>query len=232
MLNHSAGKEQYRSVFILIVLAIVAAMIAGLPVSSRAQDESAQRDIWQHPDDVMDALGIKAGSSVADVGAGEGYFTFHFAERVGPTGKVYAEDVLPDRMVKILSRAQKENLSQIQTIVGMPNDPRLPVGTLNAILVSNAYHEMHDYDAMLQGMYKALKPGGMIGIIDARAQPGQPRESYYQPHHIPKELVRKDLTRNGFHFLREGREFNPPDEGTRRYYFLIFEKPTSAGNSR
>ncbi|HKF52413.1 MAG TPA: class I SAM-dependent methyltransferase [Candidatus Acidoferrales bacterium] len=230
MLKQAARKEGYRFAFVFLSLALVAATIAGSAVSLPAQDESVQRDRWQRPDEVMDALGIKAGSAVADVGAGNGYFTFHFATRVGPTGKVYAEDVRENEMADIHSGAQKKGLNQIETIVGTPDDPKLPAGTLDAVLVCNAYHEMHDYDAMLQGMYKALKPGGIIGIIDAAAQPGQPRGSYYQPHHIPKELVRDDLARNGFHFLREGRGFVPPDEGTRTYYFLIFEKPaTPAG---
>ncbi|HEV2422441.1 MAG TPA: class I SAM-dependent methyltransferase [Candidatus Acidoferrales bacterium] len=214
-------KKDFRFAFVLLFVM----SLCGLALPLGAQNESAARDVWQRPNEVMDALGIKPGSVVADVGAGSGYFTFHLAERVGPSGKVYAEDVLPDQMVKLLRRAKEENLSQIQTIMGVPNDPRLPVGTLDAILVCNAYHEMHDYDAMLQGMYKALKPGGMIGIIDATAEPGQPRESYYQPHHIPKELVRDDLTRNSFHFVREGNAFKPPDQGSRSYYFLIFEKP-------
>jgi|SRR5690348_2756707 len=211
-----------------IWFAIVAAMFCAVAVPLPAQNETAQRDAWQRPTEVMDALGLKSGSAVADVGAGEGYFTFHFAQRVGPSGKVYAEDLREKEMTDLQARAQKENLPQIQTIVGAPNDPKLPVGTLDAILVCNAYHEFHDYDAMLQGMYKALKPGGVIGIIDAFAEPGQPRESYYQPHHIPKELVRSDLTHNGFQFVKELPGFKPSDEDTRTYYFLLFQKPASA----
>lgn len=223
MLKHSSCKQQFRFAFLLLLVTI----LCGLALPLGAQNESAARDAWQRPNEVMDALGIKAGSVVADVGAGGGYFTFHFAERVGPTGKVYAEDVREKEMEDIRARAGKGNLAQIETIVGTTSDPKLPVGTLDAILVCNAYHEMHDYNAMLQGMFKALKPGGMIGIIDAPAEPGQPRESYYQPHHIPKELVRGDLTRNGFQFVREGNGFKPSDEGSRSYYFLLFEKPAA-----
>ena len=223
MLNYSIHKGRLR--FWCVLTLIVAGVIGGSSVSLRAQSETAARDAWQRPSEVMDALGVKAGSAVADVGAGGGYFTFHFAERVGPTGKVYAEDVREKEMADIRVRAAKENLGQVETIVGTTSDPKLPVGMLDAVLVCNAYHEMHDYDAMLQGMFKALKPGGMVGIIDAPADPGQPRESYYQPHHIPKELVRDDLTRNGFQFVREGKGFTPTDEGSRSYYFLIFEKP-------
>lgn len=227
MPSYFVPKRTLRFTFAWLSLGIIAAMICGA-APSRAQNETAQRDAWQRPDEVMDALGLKTGSAVGDIGAGEGYFTFHFAQRVGPSGKVYAEDLREKEMAGVQARAQKENLPQIQTIVGTPSDPKLPEGQLDAILVCNAYHEFHDYDAMLRGLFKALRPGGVIGIIDAFAEPGQPRESYYQPHHIPKELVREDLTRNGFQFGKELPGFKPSDEGTRSYYFLIFQKPTSA----
>jgi len=175
----------------------------------------------------MDAVGIKAGSTVADVGAGEGYFTFRLAARVGPTGKVYAEDILDDRLEQIRRGAAKRKLAQIETILGTTSDPRLPAERLDAILVVNAYHEMREYDAMLRGMFRALKPGALLGIIDAPAQAGQPRESYYDRHRIPEELLREDLARNGFTFLRQQATFTPPDSD-RTYFFLIFEKPAPA----
>lgn len=228
MLHPSRGKEQFRFALALLFAAMIAALMGWAAVPATAQNETAHRDAWQRPNEVMDALGIKSGSVVGDIGAGGGYFTFHFAERVGPSGKVYAEDLRENEMKDVQARAQKENLPQVQTIVGTPSDPKLPVGTLDVILVCNAYHEFRGYNEMIQGMYKALKPGGVMGVIDASAEPGQPRESYYEPHHIPKELVREDLTRNGFQFVKELPGFKPSDEGTRSYYFLIFRKSENA----
>jgi len=95
------------------------------------------------------------------------------------------------------------------------------------VLVSNAYHEMRAYDKMLQGILRALKPGGLLAIIDAPAKPGDRRESYYERHRIPEKLVREDTARNGFRFLRQLPTFTPPDSD-RTYFFLIFEKPASA----
>lgn len=227
MLHPSRSKEQFRFALALLFTAVIGALIGWAAIPATAQNETAQRDAWQRPSEVMDALGLKAGSVVGDIGAGGGYFTFHFAQRVGPSGKVYAEDLREKEMADVQARAEKENLPQIHTIVGAPSDPKLPVGTLDAILICNAYHEFHDYNDMLRGMYKALKPGGIVGIIDAPAQAGQPRESYYGPHHIPKELVHEDFTRNGFQFVKELPGFKPSDEGSRTYYFLIFEKPAA-----
>ncbi|HEV2490721.1 MAG TPA: class I SAM-dependent methyltransferase [Candidatus Acidoferrales bacterium] len=212
--------------YLALILAFLSALIFfSLPLAAQ-DDQFAQRDVWQRPAEVMDALGAKSGSVVADVGAGPGYFTFRLAARVGPQGKVFAEDILKDRVEGIRSRAAKENLAQIETILGAPDDPHLPAGALDAALVVNAYHEFRDYDAMLQAIFRALKPGGLFAVIDCPADPGQPRESYYPRHHIPKDMVTGDMTRNGFHFLRELPGFTDP-ESSRAFFFLLFEKPKS-----
>ncbi len=209
-----------RALLLIFSLACFAALL-------HAQQDSAQRDQWQRPAEVLDALGAKPGSVIADVGAGEGYFTFHLADRVGPEGKVYAEDIRESALQKIDERKQRHGLSQIQTILGTPSDPRLPAGALDAVLVVNAYHEMLDHDAMLQGMYRALKPGGRLAIIDAADELGEPRKTYQQRHTLPKQTAREDVEHDGFRFLRELPGFTPP-EGTRKYYFLLFEKPAPA----
>lgn len=206
--------------FLLIALAFLSSPL-------RSQESSKIRDAWEKPQEVMDALGIKVGSVVADVGAGEGYFTFHLASRVGPTGMVYAEDILPDQLDKIRANAAKRKLKQIQIILGATDDPRLPAERLDVVLVVNAYHEMRDYDAMLRGMFRALKPGGLLGMIDAPAEGGEPRESYYGRHRIPEQLLREDAARNGFIFLRQRPAMTQPDSD-RTYFFLIFQKPASA----
>jgi ubiquinone/menaquinone biosynthesis C-methylase UbiE len=213
-----------RCLFPLLLLSLAATRLA-------AQDDWKVRDDWEKPQEVMDALGIKAGAAVADVGAGEGYFAFHLATRVGPTGKVYAEDILGDRLEKIRSRAAQEKWTQIETVHGETDDPRLPSECCQVVLISNAYHEMREYDKMLQGIFRALRPGGLLAIIDAPAKPGDRRESYYDRHRIPEKLVREDTARNGFRFLRQLPTFTPPDSD-RTYFFLIFEKPPSPNADR
>ncbi len=116
----------------------------------------------------MDALGLRPGNVVADVGCGSGYFTFHLAARVGPQGRIYAVDVDDKELAKIRRRAAKESLTQIEAILRARDNPRLSAESADAVLVVNAYHEMPDYDAMLQGLYRALKPGGLLGMIEGR----------------------------------------------------------------
>lgn len=219
-MSHPRNGKIRAGLALFLPLLAVLSWLAGRLI---AQDEWKERDAWQRPSEVMDALAIKPGSVVADVGAGGGYFTFRLAARVGQKGKVYAEDILKEEVTKIRTRAAKEGLAQIEAILGTSNDPRLPPESLDVVLVVNAYHEMREHDAMLQGMYRGLKPGGLLAIIDAPANPGKARESYFKNHRIPEQLVREDAARNGFHFVRQEPGFNPPDND-RNYFFLIFEK--------
>lgn len=229
-----ANLPETRKLWAGVALALLsAAALVGLLRLQAGQDDKARfaaRDAWQRPEEVMDKLGIKAGSVVADVGCGSGYFTFHFAARVGTQGKVYAEDISSSVLEKIRTRARDEHLSQIELVQGTSDDPHLPAGKLDAILMMNAYHEMRDYDAMLSGMFKALKPGALLAIIDHEAEPGEPRGDYQERHRIPEGLVREDLARNGFRFLRSEPGFLSAD-AHKNFYFLIFQKPESATDS-
>ena len=172
----------------------------------------------------MDTLGISSGSVVADIGAGNGYFTFQLAERVGRSGRVYAVEVDEDALDKIKQRAREERLGQIEGVLGSSDDPHLPAKSLDAVLIVNAYHEMRDYDAMLVALYRALKPGGRLGIIDAAIEAGENRETYIRRHRVPEELVREDAERAGFRFLGRRPGFTRPRDD-REFYFVLFSKP-------
>jgi len=207
----------------VLQLSLLLCLLASVPSSLVAQDSGTGRDAWQRPEEVMDALGIQAGTAVADVGSGDGYFSFHLARRVGAEGRVYAVDIDQDALNKLRRRAEKENLAQIETIEGAKDDPRLPADSVDVVLVVNAYHEMRDYDAMLAGLYRALRPGGLLGIIEAEDEPGKPRQTYYSRHRMPEEVVREDAERAGFRFLRTEPGFTRPSPN-KEFYFLIFEK--------
>ena len=194
------------------------------PARPLAQNAGQERDAWQRPEEVMDALGIKPGSVVADVGCGAGYFTFHLAERVGPKGKVYAEDIREDRLAGIRKRAQKEGVTNIETVSGAEDDPRLPLASVDVVMIVDAYHEMRPYDAMLEAVFRALKPGGLLALIDGAAEPGRPRDEYYERHRMPEQTEREDAERNGFRFVRDQPGFTRADD-KKEYYFVIFEKP-------
>jgi SAM-dependent methyltransferase len=149
--------------------------------------EGPDRDAWQKPDEVMDALGIADGAAVADLGAGGGWFTIRLARRVGPNGVVYAEDVQPEMIESITRRVEREGLPNVKPILGAPTNPRLPEAALDAVLIVGVYHEMEDPVALLKNVAAALKPRGRIGIIDFTREgfgPGPPMEERVDPERI------------------------------------------------
>lgn len=219
MFSHSSKQrgQTWLLATLLLALGLVSSGLLG-------QDSGAKRDAWQRPQEVMDALGVTRGSAVADIGAGGGYFTFHLAERVGAEGLVYAVDIEENELERIQRRAEREHLGQIETVLGRTDDPRLPEQSLDAALVVNAYHEMREYDAMMAGIFRALRSGGRLGIIDGRIEPTDDRNTYYRRHRIAAEAVQEDAARAGFEFRGERTGFTRPREG-REFFFLVFEKP-------
>jgi predicted methyltransferase len=207
---------------LLVLAALLGAGVASVTVAQEP-GRTLNRDEWQRPGEVMDALGVKAGQRVADIGCGHGYFTFHLAARVGAEGKVYAVDTDPSAVEKVRARKERERLAQVEPILGESADPRLP-GGLDAVLIVDTYHEFREYEQMMRAVLGALKPGGRLAVIDAEAPAGRPRTEYHRLHTIPAALVREEVTRQGFVFKESRPGFDDVEYG-KRMYFLIFEKP-------
>jgi ubiquinone/menaquinone biosynthesis C-methylase UbiE len=175
--------------------------------------EGHDRDAWQMPEAVMDALGIADGRTVADVGAGGGWFTVRLSRRVGPNGTVYAQDVQAPMVEAIRRRVDREALANVRTVRGYQTDPRLPRDAIDAALIVDAYHEFDDAVAMLRGVAASLRPGGRLGIINftkAGGGPGPPPEE-----RVDETRVIEEARAAGLRLLR--RETFLPFQ-----YFLIF----------
>jgi SAM-dependent methyltransferase len=187
--------------------------------------EAPDRDLWQRPDQIMDALGIAEASIVADVGAGSGWFTVRLARRVGPNGTVYAQDVQLEMLNAISRRVQREGLTNVVPVVGKGNDPNFPrqaIGKIDAVLLVGVYHEIEDRVMLLQKLAAALKPGGRIGVIDFNLRgggPGPPTEERVDP-----QLVVSDAASAGLRLLSQ-ESFLPYQ------YFLIFGRVNAATTS-
>ena len=163
--------------------------------------EASDRDQWQKPEQIMDALLIAEGSIVADLGAGGGWFTIKLARRVGPHGLVYAEDIQPQMIEVITRRVQRENLQNVRPVLGTAKDPRL-FPNIDAVLIVDAYHEMEDPVTLLQNVARSLKPQGLIGVADFNpggGGPGPAREERVDPQAVVKaaeaaglQLVKRD----------------------------------------
>lgn len=189
--------------------------------------EAPDRYEWQRPDLIMDALGIAEASTVADLGAGSGWFTVQIARRVGPNGLVYAQDVQQLMLVAISRRVQREGLRNVRPVLGTESDPRLPPGTADAVLIADVYHEIDDRVTFLANAAKALKPQGRMGVIDFRLDGGGPGPS--RDERVSPDVVTRDAQAAGLRLLKD-EQFLPYQ------YFLIFGRaePTtdqSAGST-
>jgi predicted methyltransferase len=136
--------------------------------------EQPDRALWQKPDQIMDAVHVADGSTVADIGAGAGWFTIRLAQRVGPKGMVYAQDVQGLFLGAIKRRVQREGLQNVETRQAHNNDPNLPAKTLDAILMVDAYQEVDNRVVYLRNLANALKPTGRIGIVNWKPGSGGP----------------------------------------------------------
>jgi predicted methyltransferase len=158
--------------------------------------EGPDRDDWQQPERIMDALGISDGAKVADIGAGGGWFTVRLARRVGPNGVVYAEDIQRQMIESIERRLKRENLSNVRTILGTSDDPRLPAG-LNVVLMVDTYTQLRDSIALLKHIAAALAPNGRLGIVDFKLDgaggPGPPLEERVSPDTVKAQAAAAGL---------------------------------------
>jgi predicted methyltransferase len=172
--------------------------------------EDPKRDERLQPNRIMDILGIKEGSSVADIGAGSGWFTVRAARRVGNSGVVYAEDINGAYLKYIDARAKRESLMNIRTILGKEDDSLLPAKSIDAVLLLKTYHEVAQPIRLLKRVRESMRPDGLLGIID--------RNGKGDDHGIDKEIVIDEVGRAGFVLVNQY-DFVKPDNVD---YFLVF----------
>ena len=172
--------------------------------------DSPGRDERLQINRVMDILGIQVGKSVADIGAGSGWFTVRAAKRVGGLGMVYAVDINPEAIDYIGKRAKKEKLMNIKTILSKPDDPELPAASVDAVLMLKTYHEIAHPVELLKNLRAALRPGAKIGVID--------RNGNGENHGVASDVVIHEATQAGYRLLHN---YDFVKDGMD--YFLVFE---------
>jgi predicted methyltransferase len=175
--------------------------------------EDPKRDERLQPNRIMDILGIKEGSTVADVGAGSGWFTVRAARRVGVGGAVYAVDINRDYLDYIEKRAKRENLANIRVVLGKDDDPLLPEKSVDAVLLLKTYHEIAQPIRLLKRTRAAMRANALLGIID--------RNGKGDDHGLDKEVVIEEARRAGFVLVNKY-DFVKPDNVD---YFLVFRAP-------
>ncbi len=172
-----------------------------------------EREAEEHPEAALDAIGIARGAVVADVGAGAGYFTWRLAARVGPSGKVYANDIEPKMLALLRHNMEERHISNVETVLGAVDDPRLPPAALDLILLVDVYHEFSEPQKMLRHLRGSLKPQGRLVLLEYRGE--DPDVPIRPEHKMTVAQVKAEIEPEGFR-LAETLETLP------RQHILIF----------
>ena len=185
----------------LFQLACLTSVLVGIPLA--AQDRGAEerrREQWQKVDEIFAAMAIRPGAVVADVGAGDGFFTSRLARAVGHDGRVFAVDIDDAALERLRRRLADDGIQNVTIIKGTTDDPKLPDGVLDAALIINAYHEMPQHQSILAALRRALKPEGRLVIVEPieASRRGRPRADQVRDHEIDPEFVLQDARKAGF----------------------------------
>lgn len=189
---------------ILGPFAATAILLAGVTALSQSRTTAeAKRERWQRIDEIFAALALQPGATVADVGAGGGFFTTRLARAVGPTGRVYAVDIDRRALDRLRARLAEDRLDNVTVVESAPDDPRLPERTLDGALIVNAYHEMREHQAILTSLARALKTDGRLVIVEpvSPSQRNRPRADQARDHRIDPEYVMQDARAAGFRII-------------------------------
>ena len=159
-----------------------------------------EREQEENPERALDAIGIRLGMIVADIGAGTGYMSLRMAKRVGPAGKVYANDIQPEMLRRLRQKAESAKLTNIETVLGSDVDPKLPAGQLDLVLMVDVYHEFSQPQKMLRRIRNTLKPGGHLVLLEYRKE--DPSIPILTVHKMTVEEVKKELEAERFKLVQ------------------------------
>ena len=158
--------------------------------------ERPEREAEEEPSRAIEALGLRSGMTVADIGAGSGYYTVRMARKVGPDGKVYATDIQVGMLSLLMRRAKQEQIPNIVPVLGAVDDPKLPPGSLDLALMVDVYHELSAPQAFVRRLREALKPDGRLVLIEFRKE--DPRVPIREEHKMSVAQVRQELSADGY----------------------------------
>lgn len=222
VVRRRGGRISLRSLFLAAAVLLAAAPAgAQSPATHQHSFSDAEmwahvfddpaRDEWQKPHEVIQALALKHGAVIADLGAGTGYFSARLANMLRGAGRVYAVDLEPDMVKHLAKRAKDEKLPNMIAVQATPRDARLPA-KVDLVLLVDVYHHIDDRERYFARLKRSLKPGGRLAIIDFRMESpdGPPKAERIVP-----DTVRAELARAGYIFVEE-HGFLP------RQYFLVF----------
>lgn len=197
---------------------------SALETFSRLNAVEAERDHWQRPSDILQALDLKPGNVVVDLGCGSGYFTLKLSSPVGEGGRVIAEDIrrLPLMFLRVRAISRREH--NVRIVVGNPTDPHLP-NRVNAVVILNTYHEFTDSHPVLAHVYQSLVPAGRLVVVDREPKPETSYGSETAEHEISAERVEDELRQENFEVLSRQDRFIEHDSYGENWWLIVARKP-------
>lgn len=184
----------------------------------------AQRDTWQRPSDVLQSLNLQPGNTVVDLGCGSGYFSLKLSSTVGKSGHVVAEDVRRESLTFLWARALLRHEWNVHTVHGEWNDSHLPA-RVNAVLISNTYHELLDPQTILKQVHQAMVPGGRLVILDRLPAPAASAAPESVEHNISPDTVAKELLQANFEIVSRQDHFIGSDPGHEIWWIITAREP-------
>ncbi len=213
----------FLTVFILLVL-VRAGLFAQMGLTEDGERWFNERHL---PDKVMDALGIKPGMTIGEVGSGRGRYTVHLAARVGPAGKIYAEDIDTAGLDHLRERIKRARLSNVEVILGEVDNPLFPKNSLDAVIMVLTYHHLARPVDLLRNLIPSLKPGAIVALLDADAvkEPGGEASEY-----TSREQVEREAAEAGFELFRSV-DFLPKEMIGNSFFLRSMDPPASGSES-
>ena len=187
------------------------ALVSGLLAVAElyGQERDADREKWESVGKLLGALQLEPGKRVADIGAGDGFYTDRIARAVAPAGRVTAVDISEKALGRLKDRVSQAGLTNVDVVLGQPADPLLETGAYDAVLVYNSYHEMTEHRSMLRRIYQALKAGGRLVLVEPIHDKNRnlSRQDQIATHEIALEIVASELATAGFEVREKDESF-------------------------
>lgn len=212
-----------------LLFGILLILVNGLTALSQySEHEWKDRDNWMDVNKIFELANVRDGYKVADVGCHEGYLSVRLSKRVGEGGKIYAVDVREDRLEVLRAYLEDHSIQNVEAILGDYDDPKLPKGLLDAVIVMDTYHEIDEYMKVLGHLYAALKPGGRILMLEKLKDhaKGKNRDDQTDSHTLSSKYVKKELQETGFQITDEIADFGKWErEENKTMWILAATKP-------
>jgi len=229
-------KSLTKARIIILVMAVVLLLFVVQQVVATLQTLTVverDRDTWQRPMEILQQLDVHPGNVVVDLGSGAGYFTLKLAPMVGASGRVLAVDLRQQSLAFLWMRARLRSYGNIRIIQNEVDDPELPPGPVDAVLIANTYHELAEPEPILRALRASMRPGARLVVVDrSRGESGESREEAAGHHEISASAAASDIKRQVFEEVSRKERFVDRSPDGEAWWLVTFQKPTSSPDAR